>query len=238
MILYPAIDLRGGRVVRLSQGDYDRMTVYDQSPIEVVKGFISAGATHLHTVDLDGAKDGNPQNRDCIAKLCTQGLFVEVGGGMRCEADVERTLALGANRVILGTLAISNFELVGKLAKAHPGKIAVGVDTKDGYIATHGWLEVSDVSGIEFCKKLLDIGVDTVIYTDIAKDGQLQGTNLSAYEALSRINGLNIIASGGISYEHELTALDEMGIHGAILGKALYAGRIDLKKVIKLVETR
>ena len=236
MILFPAIDLRNGQVVRLSQGDYNQMTVYDSDPEAIAKGFIKAGATHLHTVDLDGAKDGNPQNRAVIKALCSLGLFVQVGGGMRTAQDVENTLALGAKRVIIGTMALTNFPLLTSLAKEHAGKIAVGVDTANGYIATHGWKQVSDVSGISFCKRLCDIGIDTVIYTDIAKDGLLAGTNLAIYKELSTIEGLQVVASGGISYEHEIIELANLNTYGAILGKALYAGKLDLATALQLAK--
>lgn len=236
MKIYPAIDLRGGQVVRLTQGDYDRMTVYGDDPVRVAMGFADAGSTCLHAVDLDGAKDGSPMNREVIRELCKQPLFIEVGGGMRTEENITDTLALGVDRVILGTIAVTNFELVKTVAKTYGNKIAVGVDAKDGYIATHGWKEVSTVSGVDFCKTLRDIGISTVIYTDISKDGGLSGTNLAIYEELSKIDGLDIIASGGVTYEHEIAALRDMDIHGCILGKALYAGKLDLSRAIAIAK--
>ncbi|NLO85157.1 MAG: 1-(5-phosphoribosyl)-5-[(5-phosphoribosylamino)methylideneamino]imidazole-4-carboxamide isomerase [Clostridiales bacterium] len=234
MKIYPAIDLRGGQVVRLTQGDYNQMTVYGDDPVKVAEGFAQAGSTRLHAVDLDGAKDGSPMNREVIRELCKQPLFIEVGGGMRTEQNIIDTLALGVDRVILGTIAVTNFELVKTVAKKYGSKIAVGVDAKDGYIATHGWKEVSDVSGVEFCKTLRDIGISTVIYTDISKDGGLSGTNLAVYEELSTIDGLDIIASGGVTFESEIAALRDMNIHGCILGKALYAGKLDLARCIAI----
>ena len=234
MLIYPAIDLRGGRVVRLSQGDYDRMTVYSDDPVEVARGFIKSGATCLHAVDLDGARSGDPMNREIIARLCALKLFVEVGGGMRSERDVEDTLALGVDRVILGTLAVTDFPLVKRLLGRYGQRIAVGVDARDGLVATHGWREVSALGGVEFCARLLDEGVSTVIYTDISRDGQLSGTNLDVYRELCRLDGLNVIASGGVSYEGELAQLRDMGAHGAILGKALYAGKLSLDRAIAI----
>lgn len=234
MLIYPAIDLRGGRVVRLTQGDYDRMTVYADDPVEVARGFVEAGASCLHAVDLDGAKDGSPMNRGVIASLCAQPLFIEVGGGMRTEADVENTLALGVSRVILGTVAVTDFALVERLVKKHGEKIAVGVDARDGFVATHGWLETSALRGVDFCKKLADAGVSTVIYTDISRDGQLSGANLDVYGELSQISGLNVIASGGVSFEAEIAALRDMGLHGCILGKALYTGKLDLRRALQI----
>ena len=234
MIIFPAIDLRNGKVVRLTQGDYNRMTVYEASPLETVKSFINAGATHLHTVDLEGAKKGSPVNQSVIKELCSQGLFVQMGGGMRSQADVENALNLGVSRVIIGTMALENFEELTRISKLYPNKIAVGVDTKNEYIATNGWLETSKTKGIDFCKGLLDIGINTVIYTDIAKDGQLQGTNLEIYEKLAQIKGLQIIASGGVCFEYEIKQLAEMGIYGAIVGKALYENKLDLATCIQL----
>lgn len=234
MQIYPAIDLRGGRVVRLSQGDYDRMTVYSDDPVSVARGFIEAGASRLHAVDLDGAKDGSPMNRSVIAQLCALGLFVEVGGGMRTERDVESTLALGVSRAILGTVAITDYPLVERLVKRYKEKIAVGVDARDGLVATHGWREVSAQGSVDFCRRIRDTGVSTVIYTDVSRDGQLAGTNLEVYGQLCRLDGLQVIASGGVSFEGEIAALRDMGLHGAILGKALYAGRLDLRRALAI----
>ena len=234
MLIYPAIDLRGGRVVRLSQGDYDRMTVYSDDPVCVARGFVEAGASCLHAVDLDGAKAGGPMNREVIKRLCGLPLFTEAGGGMRTEADVENTLALGVDRVILGTVAVTDFGLVKRLAKRYEDRLAVGVDARDGLVATHGWRETSALKGVDFCRKVLEAGINTVIYTDISRDGQLRGTNLDVYGELSKLSGLRVIASGGVSFESEIAALREMGVYGAILGKALYAGKLDLKRAIRI----
>lgn len=234
MHIFPAIDLRGGRVVRLTQGDYDRMTVYGDDPVAVAKGFIKAGASFLHTVDLDGAKDGNPQNRPVIAQLCKLPLFVEVGGGMRTQQDIESALALGVSRVILGTVAVEDFAFTTRMAKLHGDKLAVGVDAKDGYVATHGWKQVTTQQSFDFCKKLADVGISTVIYTDIARDGLLSGPNLSAYEKLMEISGLNIIASGGVTTNADIAALRDLQVYGAIVGKALYTGKLDLSTIIRI----
>ena len=236
MLIFPAIDLRGGHVVRLAQGDYGRMTTYSGDPVEVAEGFKRLGATGLHVVDLDGAKDGNPQNRAVIKALCGLSLTVQVGGGMRSEADVEETLALGVNRVILGTVAVTDYPLVERLAQKHGEKLAVGVDVKDGYVATHGWQEVSGIRGIDFCKKLRDTGIRTVIYTDISRDGLLEGTNLAAYEELSKVEGLQVIASGGVSFENEVQSLREMDLYGVILGKALYTGKLSLSRCLAIAK--
>ena len=223
MLIYPAIDLRGGRVVRLTQGDYDRMTVYGDDPVAVAQGFVQAGATCLHAVDLDGAKDGSPQNRTVIGQLCKLPLSVEVGGGMRTEADVEATLALGADRVILGTVAVEDFGMVERLVARWGARIAVGVDARGGKVATRGWREVSGLDGVA-----------TVIYTDIGRDGALSGTNLDVYARLSGIAGLQVIASGGVSFETEIAALRDMGLYGCILGKALYAGKLRLERALAI----
>lgn len=234
MLIFPAIDLRDGRVVRLTEGDYDRMTVYSDNPVSVAAGFREAGATCLHVVDLDGAKDGSPKNREVIARLCASGTLVEVGGGMRSERDVEDTLALCASRVILGTLAVTDLPLVLRLAARYGNKIAVGVDARDGMVATHGWRELSGISGAELCVRLRDAGISTIAYTDISRDGRLAGANLDVYAELSRIDGLNIIASGGVSGEDEIAALRDMGLYGVILGKALYTGRLSLARALAI----
>ncbi len=228
MLIFPAIDLRGGRVVRLSQGDYDRMTVYSDDPVLTAQGFQAAGAACLHVVDLDGAKEGWPQNRELIGALCGLGLFVEVGGGIRNESAVTDTLALGVNRVVLGTAAVTDFGFTTRMGKRFGEQLVVGVDVKGGKVATHGWRQLTDLDGTDFCRRLVDVGISTVIYTDIAKDGLLGGANLRAYERLRRIDGLRVIASGGVSTVAELQALRELDLYGAIIGKALYAGKLRL----------
>jgi phosphoribosylformimino-5-aminoimidazole carboxamide ribotide isomerase len=236
MLIFPAIDLRSGRVVRLAQGDYDRMTIYAEDPSEVAEGFMRSGAKYLHAVDLDGARDGNPQNRAAIRELCALPLFVELGGGIRTEADVENALALGVSRVILGTVAAEDFPLTQRLAQRYGEKIAVGVDVKDGRVAVRGWRELTDLSGFAFCRKLADSGISTVIYTDISRDGLLMGANLAAYEELQTIKGLNVIASGGVAFEREITALRKLGTYGVIVGKALYTGKLSLTRVLKIAQ--
>jgi phosphoribosylformimino-5-aminoimidazole carboxamide ribotide isomerase len=237
MILFPAIDLRGGRVVRLIEGDYDRMTVYGDNPVETAKSFRAAGATHLHLVDLDGAKDGTQVNLPVIADIAREtGMFIEVGGGARDEAAVERYLDSGVSRVILGTMAVEKPFLMEALAAKHPGKIAAGVDAKGGFVAIHGWRTLTDIPALVFLKSLPGRGVDTAIYTDIATDGLLSGTNLPAFWDAARIEGLQIVASGGITYERELIALKELGLYGAIIGKALYAGKLGLVRALELVK--
>lgn len=236
MIIYPAIDLRGGRAVRLTKGDYDRMKVYNDDPASVAMDFKRAGATHLHVVDLDGAREGVPQNAETIRKLTDVGLFTEVGGGIRDEHRICEYLQGGVARVILGTIAVRDFGFVERMVKKYGDKIAVGVDAKDGFVAVSGWEETTQLTGVDFCRRLRDAGVQTVIYTDIGRDGCLAGANLPLYSELSGIEGLDVIASGGVSFESDVTALCEMNIHGAIIGKALYEGKLNLERCIALAK--
>ncbi len=238
MNLYPAIDLRGGQVVRLTQGDYDRMTVYGADPAAQARAFLDAGARYLHVVDLDGAKDGTLANFDTIRAIAAQGgLSIEVGGGIRTQARIEQYLELGVARCILGTVAVRDFDFTKRMIAAYGDRIAVGVDARDGYVAVSGWLETSREKGVDFCRRLADAGCSAVIYTDIARDGAMQGTNLPLYRQLAaEVPGLAVTASGGISALAELTALEAMGTAAAILGKSLYTGAIDLKEAIQLVQ--
>ena len=236
MQIFPAIDLRFGQVVRLYQGDYDKMTVYGADPCAVARDFIAAGAKYLHVVDLDGAKDGTLANFEAISAIARQGgLYIEVGGGIRTEERIQQYLDLGVGRCILGTIAVKDFDFTARMAQKYGDKIAVGVDARDGFVAINGWKELSEERGVDFCRRLRDAGVQTVIYTDISRDGAEQGTNLELYRELATIEGLNITASGGVSSLEELRELQTIGTHAAILGKALYTGRLDLKTVIEEV---
>ena len=238
MQIFPAIDLRGGQVVRLYQGDYDRETVYGRDPCAAARDFIAAGAEYLHVVDLDGARDGTAANFDSIAAIARQGgLYIEVGGGIRTEDRIKQYLDLGVGRCILGTAAVKDFDFTARMAQKYGGKIAVGVDARDGYVATDGWREISREKGVDFCRRLHDAGVRTVIYTDISRDGAERGTNLALYRELAEIRGLDITASGGVSSIPELRELQAMGTRAAILGRALYTGRLDLREVIREVGT-
>ena len=233
MQIFPAIDLSGGQVVRLYQGDYDQMTVYGQDPCAAARTFLEAGAKYLHLVDLDGARDGTTANFGSIAAIARQGgLYIEVGGGIRTEDRIRQYLDLGVGRCILGTIAVKDFAFTERMAQKYGGRIAVGVDARDGYVAVNGWKELSRERGVDFCRRLRDAGVRTVIYTDISRDGAEQGTNLEVYRELADISGLDITASGGVSSLEELRALRDMGTRAAILGKALYTGRLDLKTVL------
>ena len=234
MQIFPATDILGGKVVRLTKGDYNEVKVYADSPAEMAHEFMKAGATNLHMVDLDGAKHGSPVNFNAIREAAQiKGLFIEVGGGIRDMKRIEEYLSLGVKRVILGTAAIKNYPFVEEAVKEYGDAIAVGVDAKDGLVAINGWQETTTVNSVEFCKKLRDTGVKTVIYTDISKDGMLSGTNLEIYKELSAIKGLDIVASGGITFIDEIKKLRELDIYGAIVGKAVYEGKLDLAETLK-----
>ncbi|MBE6835333.1 MAG: 1-(5-phosphoribosyl)-5-[(5-phosphoribosylamino)methylideneamino]imidazole-4-carboxamide isomerase [Ruminococcaceae bacterium] len=235
MKIFPAIDIIDGCAVRLIQGDYDKKTVYSSSPVDVAKDFEKQGAGFLHTVDLDGAKDGSLSNFETVRQIAKKtDLFIEIGGGIRDEERIKKYLENGVSRVILGTAALNNPDFLKRAVDKYKEKIAVGIDAKDGFVAVNGWLDVSKKSGIEFCKEIEKIGVSTVIYTDISRDGAQKGTNLELYKQLKNELKMDIVASGGITFTDEIKKLSEMGLYGAILGKALYTKAIDLKEAILL----
>ena len=234
MLIFPAIDLRDGQVVRLVEGDYDRMTVYGNDPLSVAKAYAAAGAEYLHAVDLDAALAGKQKNLDVIQKLASEsGLKLEVGGGVRDEESARRYLDAGVARVILGSAAIEHPEFMEALAKRYPGRVAAGVDARNGFVAIHGWKTVTDIAAFDFVNSLPQRGIDTVIYTDISRDGKLQGPNVGAYERLSRIKGLKVVASGGVSSPEDIAALAKLNLYAAIIGKALYDGRITLAQAME-----
>lgn len=234
MKLYPAIDLRGGQAVRLYQGDYDQMTVYNADPVAQARSFIEAGAKYLHVVDLDGAKDDTTANLQTIAAIAKLGgLKIEVGGGIRDEERIRRYLDLGVDRCILGTIAVKDFVFTEKMAQTYGSRIAVGVDMKQGYVAVNGWKEVTPEPGIDFCRRCAAAGVGAIIATDISRDGTMQGTNLDLYRELLTIPGIEVTASGGIARMEELARLQAMGCHAAILGKSIYTGAIDLAEAVR-----
>ena len=233
MLIFPAIDLRNGQAVRLIQGDYDQMTVYGTDPLSVALSFREAGAEYLHVVDLEAALDGSQKNFPVIERLAKEsGLRLEVGGGARDEAGAKRYLDAGVRRVILGSAAIERPALLEALAKKYPGQIAAGVDAKDGFVAIHGWKTVTDIRAYEFVQSLPEKGVDTVIYTDIRRDGKLTGPNLDAYKRLNGIPGLNVAASGGVSALQDIRALAALDLYAAIVGKALYEKRLNLSDAL------
>ena len=237
MILFPAIDLVGGKAVRLYKGDYDKMTVYSDHPEEIALDFKACGATHIHIVDLEGARDGGTPNLDTVLKIKEQArLFCEIGGGIRSMEVVDRYLSEGIDRVILGTAAIRDEKFLCEAVKKYGERIAVGADIRDGFIAVKGWLERSQVTADEFFERMQSIGVKTVICTDISRDGAMQGTNLALYRTLSRRYQVDITASGGVSSMEDILALREMDMYGAIIGKAYYTGAIDLREAVDLAK--
>ena len=233
MLLFPAIDLYDHKVVRLLKGDYQKMTVYSEDPVATARGIEADGGRWLHLVDLEGAKDGTTPNFDVVAAICQETkLQVEIGGGIRSLEMIERYLNAGVARVILGTKAVTDEDFLRDAVGRWGDRIAVGVDAKDGRVAVKGWVEVLDVDMFDFLWKLRSIGVKTAIVTDISKDGAMKGTNLPLYERLSRLHGIDITASGGVSTLEDIRALRDMGLYGAILGKAMYNGAIDLKDAL------
>lgn len=238
MLIYPAIDLYNGKAVRLYKGDYAQMSVYSDDPLSVATDFAAAGAEYVHMVDLAGARDGGTPNFDVVASVAANtALKVEIGGGIRSEDAVRRYIEAGVERVILGTAAITDWDFFCGMARKYPGRIAAGVDCRDGCIAIKGWLETSAVTCREFCARLGDAGVSTVICTDISKDGAMSGTNRALYRELNdAFPHLSIIASGGVSSLADIAALRDMGMHGAIVGKAYYIGAIDLAQAIEVAK--
>ena len=234
MNIIPAIDLIDGKAVRLQKGDYNKVTVYSEYPEKVAKYFYDCGARYLHVVDLDGAKSGKADNFEVIKKIVdASGLSVEVGGGIRNMEMVKTYVEAGVDRIILGTAALTDPEFLKEAVEKYGDKITVGVDIKDGMVAIKGWTEVSSVSCEDFCRQLEDLGVSSIICTDISKDGMMSGTNLELYKNLNRDFSINFVASGGVSTLDDIKSLKEMNLFGAILGKALYTGAIDLKDAIK-----
>lgn len=237
MILLPAIDLYEKKVVRLTRGDYAKMTVYNDDPVAQAKLFQEAGAQWLHTVDLEGAKDGSTPNYSVIEAICKDtSLKVEIGGGIRSLDTIQKYLDAGVERVILGTKAVTDPAFLEESLDKFGSHIAVGVDIKDGKIAIKGWLETAQDSVEDFFTKLCKLGVSTVICTDVSKDGMLAGTNVDIYRQLSQKFSLDLIASGGVSSQEDLTRLKALGLYGAILGKALYTGALDLKTALREME--
>lgn len=237
MIIFPAIDIIGGKAVRLFKGDYKQMTVYNESPIEVAFDFKRQGATHIHLVDLEGAKQGGTPNIKTVKAIRNStDLFVEIGGGIRNIETVETYLSAGVDRVILGTAAVNDEPFLKTALDRYGDKITVGVDIKDGFVAIKGWLENSQFSGMEFSEKMQTLGVSNIICTDISKDGAMKGTNLELYRAMSEKLSIKITASGGVSSMNDIVALREMNLYGAIIGKAYYTGAINLKKAIEVAK--
>ena len=238
MFLFPAIDLYEGKAVRLYKGDYNQLTVYNDDPTAVARDFAAAGAKYIHIVDLEGSKSGTTPNLSTVVRIKEQsGLFCEIGGGVRNMDVVKAYMDAGMDRVILGTAAVENPEFVKEAVAAYGDKIAVGVDLKDGFVAVKGWTEKSTLDATTFCQQMQDIGVKTLIVTDISKDGAMQGTNHDLYRQLqTEFPSLQIVASGGVSSMDDVTRLAQTGLYGAIIGKAYYIGAIDLKTACEVVK--
>lgn len=235
MLIYPAIDLYQGKAVRLYKGDYARMTVYSDDPSSIAEDFARCGATHMHIVDLEGAKSGTTPNYETILEIKRRGgLFCEVGGGIRSMETVDRYLSAGIDRVILGTAAVTEPGFVEEAVTKYGDKIAVGIDLRDGFVAIKGWTEQSDLTAFAFCEKLQAIGVKTLICTDISRDGAMKGTNHDLYRELMEKFRMQIIASGGVSSLEDVERLAKANTYGAIIGKAYYTGAIDLRKAIEV----
>jgi phosphoribosylformimino-5-aminoimidazole carboxamide ribotide isomerase len=234
MVIFPAIDLRNGKCVRLEQGKAEKETVYDDDPIERAKMWESKGAKFLHIIDLDGAINGVGENRKIVGKIVDNvNIPVQLGGGIRSIEDIEDALMKGVSRVILGTSALKDEEFLKKALEIYKDKIAVSVDAKDGLVAIEGWTKVSDASADSLAKDLENIGVKTLIYTDISKDGMLQGPNFSEIKKLKNSLNIDVIAAGGVSSAKDVEKLKELNLYGAIIGKALYTGDIELEEVLR-----
>ena len=237
MILFPAIDLYEGKAVRLLKGDYARMTVYSDHPEEIARDFAACGATHAHLVDLEGAKSGTTPNLETVLRIReAAGLFCEIGGGIRNMETVKTYLSAGLDRVILGTAAVEQPGFLREAVAAFGERIAVGVDVRDGYVAVKGWTENSGLKFLDFCREMEKAGIRTLICTDISRDGAMRGTNRDMYRQLSETLGIRITASGGVSSLADVESLRDMGLYGAIIGKAYYTGDIDLKKAIEAAQ--
>ncbi|PFG04724.1 1-(5-phosphoribosyl)-5-[(5-phosphoribosylamino)methylideneamino]imidazole-4-carboxamide isomerase [Bacillus sp. es.034] len=239
--IYPAIDMRGGKCVRLVQGDYNQETVYGDSPFDMAKKFAGEGAEWIHMVDLDGAKEGSRINDEFVIAVTEKlDAKVQIGGGIRSKDDIEHYLNRGVDRVIIGSIAVSNTELVKEWLREYGDKIAIGLDAKDGYVATHGWLETSALKAVDLGKELAEAGAETFIFTDIATDGMLSGPNVEAVVDLAEQTGKSVIASGGISSLEDLRTLKEYesrGVSGAICGKSLYTGKFTVSEAVNEVRS-
>ncbi len=240
MVIFPAIDIRGGKCVRLFKGDFAQETVFGDKPEEMAAKWQAQGGKFLHLVDLDGALAGKSQNLDTIKKiLAAVDIPVELGGGIRTMENIDEVLALGVRRVILGSVAVKNPELVKEACGKYGDRIVVGIDAKDGIVAVDGWGVSGNVDAVELAKKMAEVGVKTIIYTDISRDGTLSGVNVEATARLARESGINVVASGGVSSIEDIKALlpyEKDGIEGVIVGKSIYTGSLDLKEAIALAE--
>lgn len=234
MILFPAIDIKDNKCVRLTQGKFDNVDVYSNDPVEMAKKWESLGAEYLHVVDLDGAKNEGFQNRKSIEKIANRiKIPMQTGGGIRSEERIKNLIEMGVSRIIVGTMAIENQDLLSKVTDIYKEKIAVSIDAFKGKVAVRGWQEVGETDSVQICKTLEEIGIKTIVYTDISKDGMLSGPNFEIYEELSRKTNLDIIASGGVTTIEDIRKLNDMKMYGAIIGKALYDKKLDFSEALK-----
>lgn len=237
MIIYPAVDIKDSMCVRLIQGKFDEVTVFSENPVDVALNWERMGAEYLHVVDLDGARMGEPVNLSVVSNMAvTLGIPLQLGGGIRTIETIELMLCKGVSRVILGTSAVSNPEFVAEALENFEANIAIGIDARDGMVAVEGWAKTSDFTAIGFAKKMEELGAKTIIYTDISRDGMLNGPNLKAMEEMTKAVGVNIIASGGVSKIQDIKDLKNIGVAGVIIGKALYTGDINLEEALQVAK--
>lgn len=237
MRIYPAIDIKDGKCVRLYKGRFDDVTVYGDSPAEMAKKWEAQGGEYIHVVDLDGALKGHGVNADKIREICESvSVPVQTGGGIRTMEDIEAKLACGISRVIIGTKAVSDSEFVKRAADKYGDKIVIGIDAKDGMVAVEGWEKTSDFTAVEFAKKMVSLGIKTIVYTDIATDGTLSGPNAAAMREMAAAVNADIIASGGVGSLDDILSLKDTGVEGVIVGKALYTGRVDLAEAVRTLK--
>lgn len=235
MIIYPAVDVREGKCVRLTQGEFDKQTVYSDNPVEMALRWEKMGAQYLHVVDLDGARTGKAQNIAVISEMAVKmGIPVQVGGGIRTIEMIETVLCKGIERVILGTSAVKDPELVKRAVKTFENNVVIGIDAKDGMVAIEGWEKTSEFKAVDFAKKMEELGAKTIIYTDISRDGMLIGPNLKAMGDMVKAVNIGVIASGGVGKLEDIKNLKETGVSGVIVGRALYTGDVDLKQAIEI----
>ncbi|AVQ97930.1 1-(5-phosphoribosyl)-5-[(5-phosphoribosylamino)methylideneamino]imidazole-4-carboxamide isomerase [Oceanobacillus iheyensis] len=234
MILFPAIDIKDGKCVRLTQGDYNQQKIYSDSPLNVARQWEKQGADFIHIVDLDGAKSGISANQSLIEEIASiSPIPVQVGGGIRSLETIKRYVEAGVERVIIGTAAIADRPFLKEAVKLYKDRIAVSLDARNGFVATNGWTETSTIRAIDLVKELEEIGVETIVYTDILKDGMLQGPNLEELEAMNQATNLNVIASGGVTTKEDIQQLRNLQLYGAIIGKALYDGTLSFEEIVK-----
>lgn len=237
MIIYPAIDVKDGRCVRLVQGKFNDVTVYSDDPVEMALKWEGMGAQYLHVIDLDGARLGEPQNTAVISEMAVKcGIPVQLGGGIRTIEMIEILLCKGIQRVILGTSAVRNPDLVKKAVQTFENNVVIAIDAKDGMVAIEGWARTSEFTAVGFAKKMEDLGAKTIIYTDISRDGMLTGPNLKAMEEMVKAVNIEVIASGGVGKLEDVKNLKEIGMPGVIIGKSLYTGDVDLKEALEIAK--